>query len=105
MRKQDKQFPYDVSSLERMLSDIQARSRGSTGRIADSSFFRIPAVKSFNIEMSEENELLKGTGLDRKLPSKKIVKLIESNNTHNVYMANKISKMREYIREGKPEMF
>lgn len=103
--KKQKQFPYDVSSLERMISDIQARSRGSTGRIADSSFFRIPAVKSFNIEASEENELLKGTGLDRKLPSKKEVTLLEGNNKLNVYMEGKIIKMREYLNQGRPDLF
>lgn len=105
MKKQDKVFPSSVSSLERMISDIQARNRGSVGRIAESSFFRIPAVKSFKIEASEENELLKGTGLDRKLPSKKTVVLEEGNNELNIYMANKIVKMRELLRKGKSERF
>jgi len=99
------QFPSDASSLERMINDIQARNRGSVGRIAESSFFRIPAVKSFVIENSEVNELLKGTGLDRKLPSKKRVELNESNNAHNKYMEEKIIKMRHLIQEGKPEQF
>lgn len=88
-----------------MIKDIQARSRGSTGRIAESSFFRIPAVTSFKIEQSEQNDLLKGTGLDRKLPSKKEVKLQEGNNELNRYMANKILKMREYLALGKPDLF
>jgi hypothetical protein len=105
MKKQDKTFPYNVSSLERMISDIQARNRGSVGRIAESSFFRIPAVKSFRIEASEENDLLKGTGLDRKLPSKKSVELVEGNNELNIYIENKILKMREYLRLGRPDMF
>jgi len=99
------QFPSDASSLERMINDIQARNRGSVGRIAESSFFRIPAVKSFVIENSEQNELLKGTGLDRKLPSAKRVELNESNDTHNKYMTDKIIKMRHLIQEGKPEKF
>lgn len=105
MKKQDKIFPYDVSSLERMLSDIQARNRGSSGRIAESSFFRIPAVKSFKIEASEENELLKGTGLDRKLPSRKIIKLEEGNNELNRYMEEKILKLRGYLNQGRPDLF
>jgi hypothetical protein len=44
MKKQDKVFPYSVSDYDRMISDILARNRGSVGRIAESSFFRIPAV-------------------------------------------------------------
>lgn len=105
MKKQDKTFPYDVSSLERMISDIQARNRGSVGRIAESSFFRIPAVKSFKIEASEPNELLRGTGLDRKLPSKKTIELQEGNNKLNIYIENKILKLREYLRVGRPDLF
>jgi hypothetical protein len=105
MKKQNKSFPYDVSSLERMISDIQARNRGSVGRIAESSFFRIPAVKSFNIVSSEENDLLKGTGLDRKLPAKKEVVLQEGNNKLNQYMELKIVKMRQLLNEGKPEEY
>jgi hypothetical protein len=98
-------FPSDASSLESMINDIQARNRGSVGRIAESSFFRIPAVKSFRIESSEENELLKGTGLDRKLPSTKRVELNESNDTHNKYIKDKISKMKHLIRTGKSAEF
>jgi hypothetical protein len=105
MKKQDKVLPYDVSSIERMNIDIQVRSRGSSGRIAESSFFRIPAVNSFNIEASEQNDLLKGTGLDRKLPSKKTIVLQEGNNKLNEYMEEKILKMREYLRLGKPDLF
>lgn len=105
MKKQDKVFPSSVSSLERMISDIQARNRGSVGRIAESSFFRIPAVTSFKIELSEQNELLRGTGLDRKLPSKRSVVLQEGNNELNIYMENKILKLREYLRNGRPDLF
>jgi hypothetical protein len=88
-----------------MISDIQARDRGSVGRIAESSFFRIPAVKSFKIVAGDPNEFLRGTGLDRKLPSKKTVELVEDNNALNIYMANKIIKMRELLRLGKPDKF
>lgn len=105
MKKQDKVFPSSVSSLERMISDIQARNRGSVGRIAESSFFRIPAVKSFNITAGEPNELLRGTGLDRKLPSKRSVELCEDQNELNIYMANKIVKLREYLRLGRADLF
>jgi len=105
MKKHDKVFPYTVSSLESMISDIQARNRGSVGRIAESSFFRIPAIKSFKIVSGQPNELLRGTGLDRKLPSKKTVELVEDNNNLNIYMANKITKMRELLRLGKPDKF
>jgi hypothetical protein len=62
-------------------------------------------VNSFRIENSEQNDLLKGTGLDRKLPSKKVVELNESNNRYNKYMTDKIIKMRHLIQEGKPEKF
>jgi hypothetical protein len=105
MKTDFKQFPYDANYLDRMMNDIQARNRGPVGRIAESSFFRIPAVKSFKIENPEVNELLKGTGFDRKLPSKKTVKLMESNNNHNAYMNKQIVKMRHLIQEGKPDLF
>lgn len=105
MKQQELKFPCDASSLERMINDIQARNRGTVGRIAGSSFFRIPAVKSFSIETSGENYLLKGSGLDRKLPSKKVVKLLENNDRHNRYMQLKLTKMRTLLKTGKTSEF
>jgi hypothetical protein len=103
--QQLKKLPYDANYLDSMMNDIMARNRGPVGRVAESSFFRIPAVESFKIELSEANELLKGTGLDRKLPSKKVVKLKESTDTHNQYMAHMITRMRHLLKQGKSEAY
>jgi hypothetical protein len=57
----------ELSRYYDMIEDIRTARSKVSGRIEDSSFFRIPAVNNFDVISKEPNELLKGSGFDRKL--------------------------------------
>jgi hypothetical protein len=49
--------------------------------------------------------ILKGTGLDRSLPSEVEREVVESNNSQNKYMEYKIKCMKKALRDNKPHTF
>jgi hypothetical protein len=100
-----KQFPFELSHLYAMIRDIRTPRTGGSGRIADSSFFRIPAVKSFEIISGEPNELLRGSGMFRKMKSQKFVELHESNERYNEYMTHEIKFLRELLKIGRQDLY
>jgi hypothetical protein len=87
------------------IRDILVPRQKWSGRIAGSSFYRIPSVLSFEIQPSPINPILKGSGLDRKLPGKKGRTLHESNNKLNKYMEARIKSMRKALAAGRPDIF
>jgi hypothetical protein len=100
-----KQFPFELSHLYAMIRDIRTPRTGGSGRIADSSFFRIPSVKSFEIISGEPNELLRGSGMLRKMKSRKFVELHESNERYNEFMTHEIKFLRELLRIKRQDLY
>lgn len=94
-----------AASLQTVLGDVMTPRKAWSGRIENSSFYRIPAVESFKIISGEQNPTLKGTGLDRKLPKTVTRKVHAENEELNKYMAMRIRGMRKALKEGHPEMF
>jgi len=91
--------------LPAMILDLVTKRKKFSGRVGESSFFRIPSVKSFTVTPGEENLLLLGSGLDRKLPSSKSFELLKEQERLNKYMAARINAMRAVLKAGKPEIF
>lgn len=94
-----------AASLQTALGDVMTPRKAWSARIENSSFYRIPAVESFEIISGDQNPLLKGTGLDRKLPKKVIRKVHAENEQMNDYIAMRIRAMRKALKAGHPEMF
>jgi hypothetical protein len=88
-----------------MILDLVAKRKKFSGRVEESSFFRIPSVKSFSVKPGEENLLLQGSGLERKLPSSKTWELLKEQERLNKYMKARIRSMKAVLRAGKPEIF
>jgi len=88
-----------------MILDLVAKRKKFSGRVDESSFFRIPSVKSFSVKPGEENILLQGSGLERKLPSSKTWELLKEQERLNKYMKARIKSMKAVLRAGKPEIF
>jgi len=96
----------DVDSrISVMINDILTSRDKRSARVAESSFRRIPAVKSFKVRVGEQNELLFGTGLERKLPADFKYILFKEQNKANKYMDLKIRAMRKVLKDGKPKIF
>jgi Ca2+-binding EF-hand superfamily protein len=70
----------ELSRYYDMIEDIRTERSKVSGRIENSSFYRIPAVKNFDIRTKEPNELLKGTGFDRKLKAEIDYEIFGDNN-------------------------
>jgi hypothetical protein len=70
----------ELSRYYDMIEDIRTERSKVSGRIENSSFYRIPAVKNFDILVKEPNELLKGTGFDRKLQAEFDYQIYGENN-------------------------
>jgi len=100
----EKLLKIDVK-LASLVLDLVAVRKPFSGRVEESSFRRIPSVKSFNVKPGEENELLIGSGLERKLPSEKKWELVKEQNKMNQYMARRIKAMRAVLRIGRPDIF
>jgi hypothetical protein len=93
------------SRISGMISDLlTARDHGG-GRVAESSFKRIPSVKSFKVRVGEQNELLFGTGLERKLPADFQYIVFKEQNKANRYMEIRIKAMRAVLSKGRPDIF
>jgi len=73
MTDQDKfsfeQFSKFDSRLPAMLRDLLASREKTGGRVSDSSFKRIPSIKSFEVNVGEWNQYLQDSGLERRLPA------------------------------------
>jgi len=93
----------ELSRYYDMIEDIRTERSKVSGRIENSSFFRIPAVKNFDIIVKEQNELLKGTGFDRKLQAEFDYEVFGDNNVWNKYLKREIKFLRS-VRH-KPHVF
>jgi len=93
------------SRISDMISDLLASRNNSGGRVAESSFKRIPSVKSFKVRVGEQNELLFGTGLERKLPADFEYIVFKEQNRANRYMEIRIKAMRAVLKKGRPDIF
>jgi len=100
----EKLLKIDVK-LASLVLDLVAVRKPFSGRVEESSFRRIPSVRSFEVKPGEENELLIGSGLERKLPSEKKWELVKEQNKMNAYMSRRIKAMRAVLRLGRPDIF
>jgi len=87
------------------LRDIMNPRMKWDGRVEHSSFHRVPAVTSFEIEPSRENLILSKTGLDRMLDRESTRGRHEANEKLNRYIAYRIRSMRLALANGNPEEF
>lgn len=88
-----------------MINDILTVRDSGSGRIAESSFKRIPSVKSFKVRVGEQNELLFGTGLERRLPADFKYIMFKEQNKANRYMEIRIKAMRAVLKKNLPHIF
>jgi hypothetical protein len=88
-----------------MIDDLLTARESGSGRVAESSFKRIPSVKSFKVKVGENNELLFGTGLERKLPADFKYIMFKEQNRANRYMSIRIKAMRAVLEKGRPDIF
>jgi hypothetical protein len=88
-----------------MIDDLLTARESGSGRVAESSFKRIPSVKSFKVKVGENNELLFGTGLERKLPADFKYIMFKEQNRANRYMNIRIKAMRAVLSKGRPDIF
>jgi len=96
----------DVDSrISAMISDLLTARDSSSGRVAESSFKRIPSVKSFKVKVGENNELLEGTGLERRMPADFKYIMFKEQNKANRYMEIRIKAMRAVLSKGRPDLF
>jgi len=96
----------DVDSrIAVMINDLHASRDKSGGRVAESSFKRIPSVKSFKVKVGMDNELLHGTGLERKLPADFNYIMFKEQNRVNRYMEVRIKAMRAVLKRQRPDIF
>jgi len=93
------------SRISVMINDLLASRDKRSSRVADSSFKRIPSVKSFKVQISEFNDLLEHSGLERRLPAVMECVLFKKQNHANKYMELKIKAMREVLRKNRPDLF
>lgn len=109
MTDQDKfsfeQFSKFDSRLPAMLRDLLASREKTGGRVADSSFKRIPSIKSFKVNVGEWNQYLQDSGLERRLPADFKYIVWREQNRANRYMQHKIDIMRQVLKDGKPHVF
>jgi hypothetical protein len=83
--------------------DILGRSKVSL-KVAGSSWNKLPAVSSFNLKLSDFNELLHSIGLERRLPNE--IKVGgHSNHRMNKYAKHIIKRMRRAIEKGDTRKF
>jgi hypothetical protein len=93
------------SRISVMINDLLASRDKKGGRVAESSFKRIPSVKSFKVKINAQNELLENTGLERRLPADfEYVEFKEQNRT-NRYMEVRIKAMRAVLKKKRPDIF
>jgi len=83
--------------------DILGRSKVSS-KVENSSWNLLPAVSSFNLTLSEFNELLESIGLSRRLPNQ-IEAGGHSNHRMNKYAKHIIRRMRRAIEKGDVRTF
>jgi len=93
------------SRISVMIDDLLTARESGSGRVAESSFKRIPSVKSFKVKVGENNELLFGTGLERKLPADFKYIMFKEQNRANRYMSIRIKAMRAVLSKGRPDIF
>jgi len=93
------------SRIAVMINDLLASRDRKGGRVAESSFKRIPSVKSFKVKVGMDNELLHGTGLERRLPADFDYIKFKEQDQSNKYMAVRIKAMRAVLKKKRPDLF
>jgi hypothetical protein len=105
MRDSFDKFNKVDSRVSAMVSDLVASRAHRGGRIYESSFKRIPSVKSFKVKVGEMNEVLLGTGMERRMkPDFKIISFKEQDRA-NKYMEARLRAMRAALSSGRPKIF
>lgn len=93
------------SRVSAIVSDLVASRAQRGGRIYESSFKRIPSVKSFKVKVGQMNEALLGTGMERRMkPDFKII-LFKEQDRANKYMEARLRAMRAALSAGRPKIF
>lgn len=93
------------SRISVMIDDLLTARESGGGRVAESSFKRIPSVKSFKVKVGEQNELLFGTGLERRLPADFKFIMFKEQNKANRYMEVRIKAMKAVLAKKRPDIF
>jgi len=93
------------SRISVMIDDLLTARESGSGRVAESSFKRIPSVKSFKVKVGEQNELLFGTGLERRLPADFKFIMFKEQNKANRYMEVRIKAMKAVLAKKRPDIF
>lgn len=99
------QYPNELARYDALIRDIRTERRKVSARIDLSSFYRIPSVKKYEIIVGDNNDLLRNTGMERRLPNQTFVELHESNNRVNKFMTQRIKYLRTVLKAGKPDIF
>jgi len=93
------------SRVSVMINDLLSTRDHGGGRVAGSSFKRIPSVKAFKVKIGQNNEILDGTGLERRMkPDFKSI-LFKKQNNANKYMENRIKAMKAVLAKNRPDIF
>jgi len=93
------------SRVSVMINDLLSSRDHGGGRVAGSSFKRIPSVKAFKVKIGQQNEILEGTGLERRMkPDFKSI-LFKKQNNANKYMENRIKAMKAVLAKNRPDIF
>jgi len=87
------------------LRDIMNPRMKWDGRVEHSSFHRVPAVTSFELEPSRENLILSKTGLDRMLEKETTRGKHEANEKLNRYISYRVKSMRKALENNNPTEF
>jgi len=93
------------SRVSAMISDLVTSRAHRGGRIFESSFKRIPSVKSFKVRVGGDNEMLLGTGLERRMkPDFKLIAHKEQDRA-NKYIEARLRAMKAALSAGRPNIF
>lgn len=87
------------------IRDVLVPRKKWDGRIDGSSFYRVPAVRSFEVTPSPINPVLEKAGISRKLPSTSERVLHTRNEKLNRYMTIRIRSMRKALAANRPDIF
>jgi len=93
------------SRVSAMISDLLLSRAQRGGRVYESSFKRIPSVKSFEVKVGQQNEFLLDTGLDRRMKADFKLILNQKQNRANEYMESRLRAMKSALSAGKVDIF
>lgn len=93
------------SRISVMINDLLASRDKKGGRVAESSFKRIPSVKSFKVKIGKFNDFLADSGMERRLPAEMECILFKKQDSANKYMEVKINALRAVLKKNRPDLF